>query len=123
MLAKNAAIYKYLKGLENWINNFRDSFDIYYLIFGYYTALVRLDIAFEEEQKWIFDFLYFVERELAERNKSKHFGGHIGVMLLIAVDWDKEKSIKLFYELLDEFVDIYIMENRSGKLVSNIERP
>ena len=122
MLVVESPIYKYLIQVKSWVNNFRDSYDIYHLITGYYKAMILPDVVLDFEQKWIYDFSFFIENELKHRYAEKNLGGHWGNLLLDGVDGGNEESINLFYSLLDEFVLKYESKKVNGKLQSNIQR-
>lgn len=115
-------IYKYLIQVRSWVNNFRDSYDIYHLTSGYYRALTVPNINLDFEQKWLYDFFYFIEEELKNRYSEKNLGGHWGCMLLDASESNQLGSIELFYQLLSEFEERYKPIIVDGKIRSNIQR-
>lgn len=102
-------LYQILIYNKKFCNLYRDAFDIYFYISGYYDSLVNKSIPLEDQEEWMYDFFLFIRSKLEELYGAETFSlsyNHFGEMIVIA-EPDPQKGLDLFYKLLNEFVEKY----------------
>ncbi len=111
MKIKESGLYGTLKTMERFIRGFggfRNAYEIYYVVHGYYCALVFKKLPEELKEPWVEEFFLFINEKLRLMFypnftlSSNCFGGIIEEFVA-----DRTEGILLFYRLFDEFVDYY----------------
>jgi len=109
MSIKSSRLIELLQYYRKFENFFRDAYDIYFYIYGYHQALENNYLSQENREDWVYNFLVFIRERLEEiysPNEFRLWYNHFGEMIY-QVEVDREKGVKLFYKLLDEFVESF----------------
>jgi len=105
-------LYKLLKYWQRFDNGFNNINEIYFFIYGYDSFMHQSGVEKLLHEEWISDFYIFISEELKdlfypdEEVKSAHFG-----IIINEYVKDKEKGIKLFYQILDNFMKKRALSN------------
>ena len=108
---KDSHLYSMLNFWRKFSNGFSSINEIYFFIYGYYSVFHSPNKVTNINEDWIDDFFDFINLKLRtsfypnEELRSCHFGQIINEY----VD-DPKVGVILFFEILDEFVEQYKLD-------------